>query len=201
MEQLDAVAERVMDIEAAHPGIAVIPLDVHTRGGTSRADRFDVVDPQRRMRLPSWPKVSINAQVELRTPDAEPYAAGGLERFGLRNLLQTKNADVESTSENLGLWRNGDLYVVEREKVHNLVRWCGIRNRLDLRIRTQRSAGRRAGLDSQGPIRPVGPWQGVISGRLIAEDAPADNPRPTAAVASGIPAAATPPAMQAFAIR
>jgi hypothetical protein len=121
LDELEAVAPRVVDVEALHVRDRVVPAhlaagpDEPFGQGRERAAR----DREGRVRLARRREVLGHADVQrLSGAEREPHAAAVAQRRGLRQLGQVEHAAVEAPGVGLAARRRGDLHMVEPHDRH-----------------------------------------------------------------------------------
>ena len=112
--QLHSIAEGILREDSSAPlqlnGIDnyAIPTSLEILG-----ERFQVVHSERWMRLLGGAEVFLHSKVQLLSATLEPDASAGGQRFGFRDLSQSKYVPVEGTCGSFLAARHCDLDVIE----------------------------------------------------------------------------------------
>src|SRR5690554_1907769 len=122
LDELDAVAEGVVNEAAPHARVAVVPLDRRAVGADARRELIEAAYPQCRMCLRRRTEVGVRAQVQLDVAGPEPGAAVRGQGGRLLHLAEAEDAGVELTSAVLAAWRHGEQDVVDGSGSHDCTR-------------------------------------------------------------------------------
>jgi lipopolysaccharide/colanic/teichoic acid biosynthesis glycosyltransferase len=118
LAQLEPVAERVVDEQAVDAADTRVVCALDARVAQAGTDGREIVRDEPRMRLPRRHERILDAEVQLLVAGAEPDAAAGADRLGLRHLLEAEQRTVEAAGRVLRPRWDGDLDVVEAEDAH-----------------------------------------------------------------------------------
>ncbi len=112
-EEFQPVAERVLGVEAAHPGEAVVEEDGSACAAKPASPGVQAADQQARMRLAGRAEVLLHAKVQLDAMAAEPAAAAGGEHGRLGQFPKAQHPAVEVAQCVLAAGRAGQLHVMD----------------------------------------------------------------------------------------
>ena len=118
LEQLDAVAERVVDVALPEAVDAVAVADVDPGGRQAVAERVEIVDEQRGVGLAGRTEVGLDAEVHLDRSVVEPAAAARREVGRLGDVRDAEEPVVERDRRVLLARRHRQLDVIDRADRH-----------------------------------------------------------------------------------
>lgn len=113
LEALQAIPERIADIEAVVPFELLVLHDRNAGLSEPGPEPSETRYLKRNVRLPGRHKVLINAKVQLQCRRGEPGSASAGQIGWLRNLLKTNQLTVERQASIFSAGRYGDLNMVE----------------------------------------------------------------------------------------
>src|SRR5690606_8839472 len=122
LDDVDAIAEGVVNEAAPHAWVAVVPLDRRAVGADARRELIETAYPQCRMSLRRRTEVGIYAQAQLDVAGPEPGAAVRGRRGRRLHLAEAEDAGVELASAVLAAWRHGEQDVVDGGGSHGYTR-------------------------------------------------------------------------------
>jgi hypothetical protein len=101
LQELEAVCEGVVGVDASEAREVGIPGDRLPGGGEAGDDLVEVVDKDARVGLAGGPELVVDAEVQLDAAGAKPGAAARRQGRGLRDLNHAQDADVEGSGGGL----------------------------------------------------------------------------------------------------
>ena len=124
-DELDPVAEGVVDVGAFPRGPVGVGAHRHAGGAQGRHQRRQVADDERRVGLAGRTEVLLDAEMHRHRPVAEPAAAPRRQRIGLGHADQAEQRRVEGFGLSLPAGRHGQLHVVEPDdlEAHRRLLW------------------------------------------------------------------------------
>jgi hypothetical protein len=121
LHDFEAIAEGVIDEEAA----LTLKLIIGTRSvagiPTSSGERIEVRDVESHMSLPRGAKLRVDPEVELSLAELEPGSASHRQGGRLRYLAQAEHLAIEAARLVLEATGHRDLYVIDAQNGHVLV--------------------------------------------------------------------------------
>jgi lipopolysaccharide/colanic/teichoic acid biosynthesis glycosyltransferase len=114
LAELEAVAEGVVGVEAAHACDLLVVAHGDSLRFEACAEGLEVIDDQSRMRLPRRRERLFDADMELLAADLEPAAAAGGERVRLGQLREPEERPVEGPRGAFAAGWRRQLHVVDR---------------------------------------------------------------------------------------
>src|SRR5437667_24150 len=111
--ELEAVAKRILAVEAPHTREVRVPGDLATRLLQALSQLVQVAHKEPRMRLPRGMKIVVNANVNLDPVETKPAAASIGEGLGFLDLREPQDADPEGARFRFAVGRRRPLHVVD----------------------------------------------------------------------------------------
>jgi len=115
LDELDGVAEWVLDVATADPWQVVVRSDGDSRRLQLRTERVETHDRQTRVGFSHGAKLCIDAQVELHGPADEPAPTPLRQWRRLWNSLEGEEAAIKGLCVGLTPWRHRQLHVVDSD--------------------------------------------------------------------------------------
>ena len=130
LDDLEAIAERVVNKEAPQAFDGAVGSRLVRCGSAARRDRIEIIDLERDMGFLGRPEVGVDAEVELRVAKFEPGPTTRSKRGRLRYLPQPEDVAVEMARIGLTRGRYRELNVIDAKGWHFRIRdgdalWSG----------------------------------------------------------------------------
>jgi hypothetical protein len=116
-EQLEAVAERIEDVEPVESDERLVRDGRKACGFASRRQVIKAAHEDRWMRFAGRAKVCVNAEVQLQRSTSEPHPATSGQIRRLLLLDQPKHAGIERSRSGLLSCRHRELHVIETKNL------------------------------------------------------------------------------------
>jgi len=88
--KLQPVSPRIVRVKSLDAAERLVPRASHSSAAKPLEKLLDVIDGKRRMRLGSWPKILLDANVQLPRAHLKPASASRAQRLGLFNLVESE---------------------------------------------------------------------------------------------------------------
>ena len=113
LPELEAVAERIVGVEAPSAGERHVVSNLDPGAGEPRPQLLEVVDDEPWMSFARGGERLIDTNMQFLPSHTEPTAASPGELDRLDDLLEPEQTAVEGAGVPLTAWRRGDLHVVD----------------------------------------------------------------------------------------